>query len=129
MHRTRVSSGTDWEPRVDYSRAVRVGDTVHVSGTTATDEDGNVVAPEDACMQAKTALENVEDALTAADAALHHVVRTRLFVTDIERWEEIGDAHEAAFGDIRPATPMVEVQQLIESDLIVEIEAVAIVDS
>jgi enamine deaminase RidA (YjgF/YER057c/UK114 family) len=128
MERTSVSSGTEWEPRVGYSRAVRVGDHVHVSGTTATDDDGDVVGEGDAYEQTRRAIENVETALSEAGATLDDVVRTRLYVTDVDRWEAVGDAHAEAFGDVRPATSMVEVNRLIDPAMLVEVEATAIVD-
>jgi len=124
--RQRVSSGTHWEDRVGYSRAVRAGNEVHVSGTTATDDDGNVVAPGDPYEQTKHAIGLVAEALEAADASLSDVVRTRLFVVDVDDWETVGRAHEEAFGEIRPATTMVEVSRLVDDDLVVEVEAVAI---
>jgi enamine deaminase RidA (YjgF/YER057c/UK114 family) len=123
--RQHASSGTDWEDRVGYSRAVRTGDEVHVAGTTATDEHGNVVAPGDPYEQATRAIEIVGDALREVDATLSDVVRTRLFVADIDAWEAVGRAHAAAFDDVRPATTMVEVSRLIDDDLVVEVEAVA----
>lgn len=125
MERQLVSSGTEWEPRVGYSRAVRVGRHVHVSGTTATDGDGNVVGggPYE---QTRKALANVESALAEAGASLADVVRTRVFVTDIDQWEAVADAHAEAFGEIRPATSMVEVSRLIDPDLVVEVEATAV---
>jgi enamine deaminase RidA (YjgF/YER057c/UK114 family) len=124
----RISSGTQWEDEVGYSRAVRVGDEVKVAGTTATDDDGNVVAPGDPYEQTKQAIANVEAALADADADLSDVVRTRLFVADIEDWEAVGQAHGEAFGDVRPVTTMVEVSRLIDEDLVVEIEANAVVE-
>ena len=127
MQRKRVSSGTEWEAKVGYARAVQAGGTVHVSGTTATDEDGEIVGTGDAYAQTRQALWNVERALDGTDASLEDVVRTRLFVTDIDRWEEVGEAHGDVFGDIRPATSMVEVRRLIDPAMLVEIEAVAVV--
>ena len=127
MKRQTVSTDTEWESRVGYSRAVRVGPHVHVSGTTATDENGAIVGENDPYRQTVQALENVERALDRTDASFEDVVRTRLFVTDIDDWEEIGDAHGECFEEIRPATSMVEVSRLIEPECLVEIEADAIV--
>lgn len=126
MDRTRVSTGTEWESIVGYSRAVQRGNQVHVSGTTATDENGDIVGIGDPYTQTRKALENIEDALRETDAPFEDVVRTRMFVTDIDTWETIGRAHGEAFGEIGPTTSMVEIQGLIDPEMLVEIEAVAI---
>ena len=125
QERLRVSSGTPWEPLVGYSRAVRVGSRVHVSGTTATDASGAIVGIGDPYAQTLQTLRNVETALLAAGARLEHVVRTRIFVTDIGRWQVVGRAHGEVFATIRPACTMVEVQRLVDPDMLVEIEAEA----
>jgi enamine deaminase RidA (YjgF/YER057c/UK114 family) len=125
--RKRVSSGTEWEATVGYSRAIRADGRVSVAGTTATDEDGDPVAPGDAYEQTAHALGLVADALDQAGASVGDVVRTRLFVTDIDDWEAVGRAHGEMFGEVRPATTMVEVSRLIHPDLVVEVEAEAVV--
>lgn len=127
MERRTVSSGTEWEERVGYSRAVRVGREVRVAGTTATDEDGNLVGEGDPYAQAVRALANVEAALAEAGAGLPDVVRTRVYVTDADDWKAVGRAHAEFLGDVRPATTLVEVSRLVDPAMLVEVEADAVV--
>lgn len=126
--RETIASGTKWEDEVGYSRAVRVGNRMEVSGTTATDENGEIVGEGDPSVQAHQAIANLESALEKAGASLDDVVRTRIFVTDVDDYEAVGHAHSEAFDDVRPATSMYEVSALVDPKLLVEIEASAVVE-
>lgn len=125
QERKRYASGTKWESIVGYSRAVRVGERIYVTGTTATGEDGNIIGTGDAYAQTVQAIRNIEKALKALDAGLENIVRTRMFVTDISRWQEYGRAHGEFFHEVMPCATMVEVSKLVDPDMLIEIEAEA----
>jgi enamine deaminase RidA (YjgF/YER057c/UK114 family) len=127
MEKMRFSSGTKWEPIVGYSRAIRCGDSIHVSGTTATDVDGNIVGAGDPGVQTRQIIKNISQALTELGSSLDDVIRTRIYVVDIDNWEQIGRVHGEYFAEILPTTSMIEVSRLIDPEMLLEIEAEAIV--
>lgn len=127
--RLNISSGLKWEETIGYSRAVKIGNIVEVSGTTAFDENGNIVGADDPYQQTKFIIAKIEKALLSAGATLNDIVRTRMFITDLKRWEEVGRAHGEYFNTIRPAATMVQIQSLIDPQMLVEIEATAILQN
>lgn len=126
VKRSKIFSGTPWEPKVGYARAVQVGETVHVSGTTATDPSGKVMAPGDMYAQTVQTIRNIENALKRLGLGLENVVRTRIYVTQIDRWEEVAKAHAEFFGEVHPATSLIGVARLVDPEMLVEIEAEAV---
>jgi len=124
--RTKIFSGTPWEPKVGYARAVQVGETIHVSGTTGTDPSGKVLAPGDVYAQSVQTIRNIENALKRLGLGLEHVVRTRIYLTQIDRWEEAARAHVGFFGEVHPATSLIGVARLVDPEMLVEIEAEAV---
>ncbi len=124
--REKIFSGTPWEPKLGYSRAIKVGDMVYVSGTTGTDPSGKIVAPGDMYAQSVQTIRNIENALQRLGLGLEYVVRTRIYVTKMELWEEVARAHSELFGTVHPATTLVEVSRFVDPDMLVEIEAVAV---
>jgi reactive intermediate/imine deaminase len=124
--RSKIFSGTPWEPLAGYARAVQVGETVYVSGTTSTDPSGKVLAPGDAYVQTKQCILNIENALKRAGLGLEHVVRTRIYLTDMDRWQDVAKAHAEYFGQIHPATSLLGVTRLVDPQMLVEIEAIAV---
>ena len=126
IKRNKMFSGTPWEPMMGYARAVQVGDTVYVSGTTGTDPSGKVLAPGDAYAQTVQSIRNIENALKRLGLGLEHVVRTRVYLTQMDRWEEVAKAHVEIFGQIHPATSLIGVSRLVDPEMLVEIEAVAV---
>jgi len=124
--RTKIFSGTPWEPKVGYARAVQVGETIHISGTTGTDPSGKVLAPGDVYAQSVQAIRNIENALKRLGLGLEHVVRTRIYLTQIDRWEEAARAHVEFFGEVHPATSLIGVARLVDPEMLVEIEAEAV---
>ncbi|HEV2417747.1 MAG TPA: RidA family protein [Terriglobia bacterium] len=126
VKRSKIFSGTPWEPMVGYARAVQAGEVVYVSGTTGTDPSGKVLAPGDAYAQAQQAIRNIENALKRLGLGLEHVVRTRIYVTEIDRWQEVAKAHAEFFGEIHPATSMIGIARLVDPEMLVEIEATAV---
>lgn len=126
VKRNKIFSGTPWEPKVGYARAVQIGDTVYVSGTTGTDPSGKVLAPGDVYQQTVDSLRNIENALKRLGLGLEHVVRTRIYLTEIDRWEEVARAHAELLGEVHPATSLIGISRLVDPEMLVEIEAIAV---